>query len=242
MLKSSSVIVCVFSDFQQMLNGEWKWEHEDNVGLSGIFIMNLKTSSMTLPAGFSFCISFPNEFWELCAVVITTRCQLGNLYANGIGPGLISLSIPQDLVTMGMPNSASSNWDFFSLSFSNFLSNRTRAHGDIIPGAEEKKVEVWRRRCNLTGQVQLNFELVWSNELVEAASRQPHDAEAQVDKGGFSGQGCLTAAHLDPILLTLRCTVDFLVVSGDTKPQIFCRKHPPTLHELKVTMRTSLWA
>lgn len=68
---------------------------------------------MTLPRWLlSFCISLPNEFWELCAVVITTRCQLGNLYANGTGPGLISLPIPQDLVAMGMPNSSLSN--FFS--------------------------------------------------------------------------------------------------------------------------------
>ena len=41
-----------------------------------------------------FCVSFPNEFWELCAVVITTRYQLGNLYANAAKPRLIPLSIP----------------------------------------------------------------------------------------------------------------------------------------------------
>lgn len=49
----------------------------------------------------------------LCAVVITTRYQLGNLYANGIGLGLICLPIPQDLVAMGMPNSSLSNSYFF---------------------------------------------------------------------------------------------------------------------------------
>lgn len=61
----------------------------------------------------SFCVSLPNEFWELCAVVITTRCQLGNLYANGIGLGLIFLPLPQDLVAMGMPNSSSSHFYFY---------------------------------------------------------------------------------------------------------------------------------
>lgn len=64
----------------------------------------------------AFCISLRNEHWKLCAVVITTRCQLGDLYANGIGVGVISLSIPQDLVAMGMPNSYLSN-----LYFLNFL-------------------------------------------------------------------------------------------------------------------------
>lgn len=62
----------------------------------------------------SFCVSLPNEFWELCAVVITTRCQLGNLYANGIGLGLIFLPLPQDLVAMGMPNSSPSHFYFYS--------------------------------------------------------------------------------------------------------------------------------
>lgn len=57
------------------------------------------------------CSSLPKAFWELCAVVITTRYQLGNLYANGIRLGLISLPIPQDLVTMGKP--ISSFGDFF---------------------------------------------------------------------------------------------------------------------------------
>lgn len=61
----------------------------------------------------SVFISLPNGFGELCAVVITTRYQLGNLYANGIGLGLISLPIPQDLVAMGMPNSSLSNFYFF---------------------------------------------------------------------------------------------------------------------------------
>lgn len=60
-----------------------------------------------------FFIPLPNGFRELCAVVITTRYQLGNLYANGIGLGLISLPIPQDLVAMGMFNSCLSNCDFF---------------------------------------------------------------------------------------------------------------------------------
>lgn len=63
----------------------------------------------------SFCISLPNEFWELCAVVITTRYQLGNLYANGIGLGLISLPIPKDLVAMGMPNSSLSHFYIFGV-------------------------------------------------------------------------------------------------------------------------------
>lgn len=73
---------------------------------------------MSLLAGcFPFCISLPNEFWELCAVVITTRCQLGNLYANGIGLGLISLPIPQDLVAMGMPNFSLSNLYFLFFCF-----------------------------------------------------------------------------------------------------------------------------
>lgn len=121
----------------------------------------------------SFCISLPNEFWELCAVVITTRCQLGNLYANGIGLGLISLPIPQDLVAMGMPNSSLSNfYFFFTFIFCTFLGGKDTAaflwSGCTVtsPQMLRKGVEVWRRKCNLTGRVQLGFELVWSNELV----------------------------------------------------------------------------
>lgn len=79
----------------------------------------------------SFCVSLPNEFWELCAVVITTRCQLGNLYANGIGLGLIFLPLPQDLVAMGMPNSSPSHFYFYSpprLLFFTLSGERTRQH------------------------------------------------------------------------------------------------------------------
>ena len=94
----------------------------------------------------SFCISLPNEFWELCAVVITTRCQLGNLYANGIGLGLISLPIPQDLVAMGMPNSSLSNLYFFSCHFFFYFSGGKdiaaflwQGHnGDITTGVKKR--------------------------------------------------------------------------------------------------------
>lgn len=91
----------------------------------------------------SFCISLPNELWELCAVVITTRCQLGNLYANGIGLGLISLPIRQDPVSMGMPISSSSNFNFFG--------EKARLRHC------RKETEVWGRNlwvCNLIGQVE----------------------------------------------------------------------------------------
>lgn len=74
-----------------------------------ILILNfLNFLSMTYFAGLllCLCVSLPKAFWELCAVVITTRYQLGNLYANGIRLGLISLPIPQDLVAMGMSISA----------------------------------------------------------------------------------------------------------------------------------------
>lgn len=92
---------------------QWKANHH---GVCNILIIKEKgILSMTSHWLLSFCISLPNEFWELCAVVITTRYQLGNLYANGIGLGLISLPIPKDLVAMGMPNSSLSHFYIFGV-------------------------------------------------------------------------------------------------------------------------------
>lgn len=105
-----------FSHFLQVLNYDWIL-HENIVSVSATSSLWKKINFIndSLRWLLSFCVSLPNEFWELCAVVITTRYQLGNLYANGIGLGLISSPIPQDLVAMGMPNSSLSN--FFSSLF-----------------------------------------------------------------------------------------------------------------------------
>lgn len=86
--------------------------------------------SMTDSAGrlLCLCVSLPKAFWELCAVVITTRYQLGNLYANGVRLGLISLHIPQDLVAMGMPISALGEMLHFCV---NFVCSRKGAHSDV---------------------------------------------------------------------------------------------------------------
>ncbi len=150
-----------------------------------------------------FCISLPNEFWELCAVVITTRCQLGNLYANGIGLGLISLPISQDLVAMGMPNSSSSHFYFFPFLYFfyiyfNFYSISGKGHSSgvwlmVTSSQVLRKEKSERGRCNLIRQVQQDFwnwceAMNWFCAADWTASRQAHGAEAQVVRELCSGQ------------------------------------------------------
>lgn len=135
---------------------------------------------------------YTNEFWKLCAVVITTRYQLGNLYANAIGLGLISLPIPHDLVAMGMPNSSLSNFYFYL--FLLFWERTWQQSWGVVTSPQLKKARSEEgcegRSCNLGGQVQLDFKLVWSNELLlrwlHCQQTGTHGAEAQVVR-----EGCL---------------------------------------------------
>lgn len=110
----------------------------------------------------SFCISIPNAFLKLCAVVITTRYQLGNLYANGIGLGLMSLLyhcyttgpgchgnarlLPRDMFTFRDKVFK----DFKVFLDPQFFFKRLRCEQSVLPD----KVGMTR------------VELVWSNKLV----------------------------------------------------------------------------
>lgn len=153
----------------------------------------------------SFCVSLPNEFWELCAVVITTRCQLGNLYANGIGLGLIFLPLPQDLVAMGMPNSSPSHFYFYSPPPPTFffLLCRGKGHGSISLAGLHGVIPtgVKKRGRSVSEEVQLNF-LNWCEVMIGSVLPDSTDdrraRRLRWSEEGCFGQGRLTASHRDP--------------------------------------------
>ena len=182
----------------------------------------------------SFCVSLPNEFWELCAVVITTRCQLGNLYANGIGLGLIFLPLPQDLVAMGMPNSSSSHFYFYppppSLFFF-FLLCRGKGHGSLSQALLHGVIPtgVKKRGRSVSEEVQLDF-LNWCEVMIGSVLPDSTDSRRaqrlRWSAEGCFGQGQLTASHRDPTALTHQLSHGCLLLSGDWKLRMSCWEPP----------------